>query len=605
MAPGNLTLWGNWHRLAQVTSINASGYAGNLILTGYTYTDGFLSDPASLKSIQGGSGNNIFDLSGITLTELKAMTLVDGGFGGTNTVILANDVLDGITAALPVGLTDFTVIGDAGDNGPGSADPGTIDWADLGTDATQLTFFGDIYNGGPGANTFTVNDAPSSFTVNLQDNDFDHINWAFNSVNDVLGASNSLTINFGCSLDNDPSTGVDGNWDVKGYDCITLDSTGDHQSQFEGGTGIGDFTATPTPGGTVVVDVIGNGDITIGQVAGLGLGSVGHSTVTIGGGSIIGSNSGYLVLGITDASVIDDHLGGPSTPGDDGLFMAGPDSNTSADLLITGSTAGFNLMQGSLGPLLPFPVNANGAYFGVAGAATINGGNAGDSIYDTGGVETINLSATSTGGDSIFYSDFSLNNNTHADNGLLITNDSGEYGNFSGTPFDNGLATVTNFIPGAAANDSVTFDPDSWGSGSGSFYGPGTYEGITNSNFGTPTNGVAVFWTIAAGGNLPQFNSGGHTIDTIVFDPNNAYGSDGALQTAINSGTVGFTTSSNFVNTSSMLFAFNNGAGTTIADVQFNSVGPQHVVHVDHVTDLVDLVGVTTTALAPANIHFI
>ena len=68
-----------------------------------------------------------------------------------------------------------------------------------------------------------MNNAPTTFTVNLQDNDFDTINWAFNAAHDVLGASNSLTINFGCSLDNDASTGVDGNWAVKGYDSITLE----------------------------------------------------------------------------------------------------------------------------------------------------------------------------------------------------------------------------------------------------------------------------------------------------------------------------------------------------------------------------------------------
>ena len=100
--------------------------------------------------------------------------------------------------------------------------------------------------------------------------------------------------------------------------------------------------------------------------------------------------------------------GGPSTTDDDGLFMAGPDSNTSADLLITGSTAGFNLMQGSLGTLF-FSVNSHGASYGVAGEATINGGNAGDFIFDTGGVTADNLSLASTGGaDAIFYAQFSL-----------------------------------------------------------------------------------------------------------------------------------------------------------------------------------------------------
>lgn len=284
--------------------------------------------------------------------------------------------------------------------------------------------------------------------------------------------------------------------------------------------------------------------------------------------------------------------------------MAGPDSNTSADLMVTGSTAGFNLMQGSLGTLIG-PVNSHGAAYGVAGEATIDGGNAGDDIFDTGGVTADNLSLASTGDDAIFYAQFSLNNTSHG-NALIIDNDNGEYGFGPGfaNPFDNGLATVTNFNTSTAAGDYVDFNTASWGSGSGSHYGVGTYEGITTSNFGTPTTGPAVFWTIAAGGSLPALNSSGHAIDVIVFDPNDAYGSDGALATAINGGVVGFTAANHFTNTSTILFAFNNGDGTTIADVQFHNAGTNTAVHVDHVQDLVDLVGVTTTALQPANVHF-
>ena len=146
--------------------------------------------------------------------------------------------------------------------------------------------------------------------------------------------------------------------------------------------------------------------------------------------------------------------------------------------------------------------------------------------------------------------------------------------------------------------------PNSWGFGGSSSNGPGTYKGLTDSQ-GFQPGGNSVFWTVAAGGNVPTVGAGGHDINFLVFDPNNAY-VDGTLQGAINGGTVGFTTSHNFTNnTYSMLFAFNNGAGTTIADVQFDTVGAQHTVHVDSVHDLVDLVGVTTTALAPANVHFI
>ena len=408
-----LTVWGEGTDWSHVTAINASMMTGNLTLTGSTYDSGFLSDPASLTSLQGGSGVNMFDLSGMTLTELKAMTLLDGGVNGStngSTVILANDVLDGITAALPTGLTDFTNIGDAGDNGPGSDHAGTINWADLGTSATELTFYGSLDHG-----TLEVDNAPSTFTVNLQDNEFDHVWWSFNAANDTVGASNSITINFGCALDGDSSTHVDGNWAFTGYDSITLDATGASQSStsgnpYEYGIASYGFTATPTPGGTIVLDITGGTagtsfDISLGNVGttapGLDTADVGTTSgtsfgVAIDGGSIVGSNTGYLWLGITDATVINDSAGGNSTEGE-GLYMAGPDSNTAVKLDITGSVVGFNLLQGSLGPLTKGTGGTGAgdfnsdAYVGAIGAAIINGGTDGDHIFDPGGATTINL----------------------------------------------------------------------------------------------------------------------------------------------------------------------------------------------------------------------
>ena len=91
---------------------------------------------------------------------------------------------------------------------------------------------------------------------------------------------------------------------------------------------------------------------------------------------------------------------------------------------------------------------------------------------------------------------------------------------------------------------------------------------------------------------------------TLSFSTRSTPSSDGSLANAINNGVVGFTAANHFGNTSSILFAFNNGDGTTIADVQFHNANTNTAVHVDHVQDLVDLVGVTTTALQPANIHF-
>ena len=141
---GALTLFGNAPEFANVTTIAGGGTSGGITITGFLNEDGGLLGANNvLTSFTGGSGNDLLDASGFTAGHLASLPAgaFDGG-GGINEVILANDVL---TSGTPLTfLANFTIIGDAGDNGPSAAPAGVIDFANLPAGANELIFYGDL-----------------------------------------------------------------------------------------------------------------------------------------------------------------------------------------------------------------------------------------------------------------------------------------------------------------------------------------------------------------------------------------------------------------------------------------------------------------------------
>ena len=206
-----------------------------------------------LSSVMLGSGVNFIDLSGYTLAQLDAMTTIDGGSGVTgNTVVLDNSVLTGAHAPIP-GLTDFTIIGDAGDNGFSSGNAGTIDWANLPSTANELIFYGDL-NYSPGG--LNIINAPGTFTVNFQNNNFNDNNITITDAS-TTSTTDALTLILGCDLNGSEAHGFHSVVTINGYATVTIDAIGVDHFATGGENSFVGFDLDPNPGAAANVFITG------------------------------------------------------------------------------------------------------------------------------------------------------------------------------------------------------------------------------------------------------------------------------------------------------------------------------------------------------------
>ena len=360
-----------------LTTINASTMTGNLTITGgLNGYNGILNDAPMLSSVTLGSGVNFIDLSGYTLAQLDAMTAIDGGSGVTgNTVVLDNSVLTALPTAPIPGLTDFTIIGDAGDNGFSSGNAGTINWANLPATANELIFYGDIEYSPGGLNIINT---PGTFTVNFQNNDFNDNNITITDAS-TTSTTDALTLILGCNLNGSEADGFHSVVTINGYATVTIDAIGVSHFATGGENSFVGFDLDSNPGAAANVFITGQASFDFGTSyfteAGSGGGlsgytanaiaTIGTASVSVGpGGAITDTDTGQLKLASTDAHGIDASAGG-------GLFMSAPDTNVGEGVTVIGSSGtvngGFelnsynyatdsynvigNLLQGSLGLL--------------------------------------------------------------------------------------------------------------------------------------------------------------------------------------------------------------------------------------------------------------
>ena len=372
---GALTLFGDGRpadkEWINLTTINAATMTGNLTITGeLNGYDGILNFAPMLSSVTMGSGVNWLDMSGYTLAQLDAMTAIDGGSGVTgNTVVLDNSVLTHLpTGGIP-GLTDFTIIGDAGDDGFSSGTAGTINWANLPATANELIFYGDIEFSPGGLNIINT---PGIFTVNFQNNDFNDNNITITDAS-TTSTTDALTLILGCNLNGSEADGFHSVVTINGYATVTIDAIGVSHFATGGENSFVGFDLDPNPGAAANVIITGQATFDFGTSyfteAGTGGGlsgetanaiaTIGTASVSVGpGGAITDTDTGQLYLASTDAHGIDASAGG-------GLFMNAPDTDTGEGVTVIGSSGnlsgvgdGFsgpgnpgNLLQGSLGLL--------------------------------------------------------------------------------------------------------------------------------------------------------------------------------------------------------------------------------------------------------------
>jgi hypothetical protein len=607
---GNLTLFGVSFEFANVATINDTA-TGAQVITGGLQTNGafkdytgFLTDNTALTSLTVTSTNsgNFIDLSSFESIAGITISVAAG------TVVLDDEVLFGSS---PIVLGTPTNIGYGEVDGSNPGNNGTINWANLPSSANKLTFYSDV-NSVPG-DTFAVINAPTNFTMNLQDENFNHNNFVVTAAN-TTSLTNTLTLDLGNAVTGGVPNDINENWAINNYNKvnIVLAGSSDVHLASEGG-----FFVTTNGGGAAITISGALVDPSDGDVFEMHFGNISDANifdyldfgslpvlqgngVLTGGGSIVDTAKAFLELGITDAVSIDATTG-------HGLFMEDPTSDPFSTLTVHGSTGIFNNLQGSFGDnsfgvSAFFTFNTEGGFFGLAGKANITGGSHGDDIWDTGGTENITLATTLATGhsDTINYSQFELNGSndfgTEQTFAFAINDDHGGYvNNFNGTKaLGPGVATVTNYN---ASVDHITFNDDSWGAGSGADFGPGTYEGLVDTQGNHPEFSGVNFQVVLPSGTLPATNGSGNAINLVVFDPSTVF-TAGTLQAAINDGG-GFTTTGNFVvgDTYSMIFAYNNGNGTELADVQFDKLG-SGAFHVDNVQNLMNVVGVGPNAVA-------
>jgi len=376
---GALTLFGDsyYGEFKNLTTINASTMTGNLTITGdLNGGNGLLSDSPLLTSVTLGSGTNFIDLSGYTLAQLDAMTIINGGTSTGNEVVLDNSVLTGAHAPIP-GLTGFTIIGDAGTDGFSSGMAGTINWANLPATANELIFYGDITYSPGGLNIINT---PGIFTVNFQNNDFGDNNITISDASHT-STTDALTLSLGCNLNGSDATGFHSVVTINGYATVTIDAIGVNHFATGGENSFVGFDLDSNPGSAPHVIITGMASFDFGTSfftqggSGPGLqGDIANAIATIGtpsvsvgpGGVITDTDTGLLTIASTDASQIDASAGG-------GLSMNAPDTNVGEGVTVIGSSGALgnevgnqfsaydhlggtsevpgNLLQGSLGLL--------------------------------------------------------------------------------------------------------------------------------------------------------------------------------------------------------------------------------------------------------------
>jgi hypothetical protein len=557
---GSMTLFGVSDEFGNVATIKDTASGAQVITGGLQTTfatkefTGFLTDNTALTSLTVTSTNtgNFVDLSSFESITGITISVAAG------TVVLDDEVLFGSS---PIVLGTPTNIGFGEVQGSSPGNDGTINWANLPTSANTLTFYTDVDNF-PGS-TLSVVNTPNTFTMNLQDENFNHNAFVITAA--TPAATNTFNLDIGSNAGTIGVLGATGftpndineNWTVTGYGNINIHLAGSEDVHLasEGG-----FFAS-APGGGVAITISGSlvgSEMEFGNVSGVtldnfdlfnSLAAQAARGVSTDDGTITDTAKTFLELGATDAVTITATTAG-------GLDMQDPDTDIDGTFVVTGSTHNFNNLQGTFGLFDGF-LNNNGGEAGFAGKATINGGATADHIWDTGGAETINVNNVHT---KVFVDQFQLNSGD--DFAFAITSTDGGFDNNGGA--GPKTAVINGFTPGfnGTSNTSfVDFNTDSWGVNTGvNYFGLVTGLGAPISGEG---NHFADFSVIAGTGNFD-------VSDVVAYEIGGPFGSAHAVGTAITSTggsfiTLGLTAGHVY----DLLVAYNNtGGGTNIADVQ-------------------------------------
>ena len=225
---------GNWQ---QVTTIDASGATGTVVVTGATSgvasqafasatnpgwlfgsSAGLLDDTGTggvfdLTSYKLGSGTNFLDVSSATAAQVAALTTTPGTLLALNNEIIVNDAVATTTSALTFkNIAGFEILGVAGA-------AGTINDANLPTSINEILYQTAAFG------ALTITNQANPLTVNTEDN-----GGGFAITSTGTGLTDSFTLDLGNALHNTTVAGSGagsvGNLTLTSDSLVTINATG-------------------------------------------------------------------------------------------------------------------------------------------------------------------------------------------------------------------------------------------------------------------------------------------------------------------------------------------------------------------------------------------
>jgi hypothetical protein len=610
--PAGVTLYGDsvagdWVNLKTVT---LTGESGAVTITGQSSPaaggeTGLLTNSV-LTAFTGGTGVESVDLSSMTAAQLDAMTSLVGAASGSavlDTLILSNAVATGITAITT--MSGFAILGVGA--GAGALNGGTLNEANF-PGVSQITIENTPAHPGETA-LLTITNGTSPLTLNLGtsvDNGFTLFQGGTSHGTDGAGTSDVLTVTMGSTATN--TGAIVGGLTTDGYETVNIVANGGSATDF-----LGAIVATASTGGTETVSLSGGAAFV--DIAGVNLFSAVGTTFndTDTGITTIHAPSSVATIsaGTTGGLVMDFADVSPVVP-------AGSPAGTvsSVGSSITGAASGSNVLIGGLGN------------------DKIVGGVVTDTILTGGGSDNITLGASHNSDHIGLYAGSSL---AAAPGAVVPTNGPGQIvdaadnaqpgfwsmpasglaptlvatlvpgadsGNAAHTitgGTNSDITNVTGFQAGTGVtHDVLDFSVSAWGGGL-----------LTNASLvhGTvPSSALGITATVqVVAGGAPALALATNLIEITGAPFTSATDLAHNLATTTNITFPGLSPPAGSI--AHVLFAYNDGLGNTnIADVDLVSKGGVNDtadMTAIRASDMVHLVGVSVTALAGVDVHFV
>jgi hypothetical protein len=620
---------------ANVTTINGTGMAGRLVISGEEgglFASGFLSADKVITTVTAGTGGLFVDLSSLSAAGLHALITVNGGMG-LGEVAFNNSAMVATTA--PVALTNIDVLDDASSSQGGAinmanfplvADPAVINdgvtFAELQfVSSTPFdTLTGDILGSG-----LAITNGLTDFFVR-----FNSMNMNSQSVTISAGLANLNNANDVLEVGLSPIGSVS-NFVVVNYTTVDLLVSGTDTVGTDNFIDIVPMNAPYGPG----ADISGTGNIVLGHTVGASLGllaAVGVATVLITGNhpgiNTNGGLSGWIDIGAANVSMLD---ASQAT----NLVMEEPGTNTATGIVALGGTDAnghTNQLQGTMG--VQTPDSLGNGYIGSVGFDVLVGSVGADQMFGDGGPDIIDMhsAGSSAATDSeayigLFQSGFAGTVSTPIAPVALYTQDitdisagSETYVNGYGSDATGSL-TINGFVTGSTG-DILNLNAGSW-------IGTFIHQALTapvgiNTDIGlVQDDGATNVSTVEHNATLQLDVDPGVVIPgskaDIVLDGIASYATSAALVTALKTTGVGdliLQGTGLAANTEAhMLIVYSTGTSVNVADVLLQNTTESNVTDTTKLTvsafDLVQIMGQSGTPVAtlgkldPHNIHFI